>query len=155
MADHIFSTDERSAYYQQFQAQQTIMESVIRQKVLKDGNDATDVVVHGSGLNWNAEGITQAAHIADWSVGSGSFRCLEDSTDKYIECVTGGTLLLKGVDLSGLTGNGYIQELAGDLSGDAGGTIAAASNVSWAQNILTLTMTTGQKLRSLAIRRGA
>ncbi len=155
IADHIFSSVERAAYYQQSQAQQIIMEQVMRQKVLKDGSDAADVVVSDSGLNWNAEGTTQTAHIADWSVGSGSFRCLEDSTGKYLECVSNGTLLLKGVDLSALTGNGYIQELAGDLSGDAGGTIAAASNVAWATNIITLTLTAGQKLRSIVIRRAA
>jgi len=118
---------------------------------------SNDVSLNEDGTNWNADGVTKSAGDwvgENWRVDSGSFRIKEDATGKYLDCVTNGTIIFEGVDLSELIGNGYIRTLTGDLSGDASDTIANATNVTWANNKLTLTLTAGQVLRSIIITRG-
>ncbi len=149
---HVLNNAERAALYSDFQRLKTQMKSLVNFR--DDGSDRA-VFFRDDGTNWNADGITHSEHIADYSIDSGSFRCKEDSTGKYLESVTSGAISFQGVELSSLTGNGYIRNLQGDLSGDEGGTVAAASAVAWAGNILTLTMTAGQKLRGITITRGA
>jgi hypothetical protein len=110
----------------------------------------SNVLINISGRNWDADGTTQTVKIGDFRIASGSFKSLEDSTGKYIECVTNGSLLVN-LKLSEFAGNGYIQRIDGDLSSDAGGTVDAASNVAHSGNVTTITMTAGQKIRNLTI----
>jgi len=117
-----------------------------------------DVFFSEDGTNWNADGVTKNTGDwvgENWRVDSGTFRAKEDATGKYLDCVTNGDITFEGVDLSGLIGNGYIRTLTGDLSDDAEDTIANATNVAWADNKLTLTLTAGQVLRSIIITREA
>lgn len=84
-------------------------------------------------------------------IDSGSFEIKEDATSKYLECTASGNISYVGIDLSSYYENGWIKQLDGDLSGDAGGTVDDATNVAFTNGILTLTMTTGQKIRNLVI----
>jgi len=110
---------------------------------------------YDNGLNWNADSVIQADHLAGYTIDSGTFRVKEDATGKYIDCVTNGTITFEGVNLGDLVGNGYIKTLTGDLSGDSGDTVDNASNVAWILDKLTLTMTAGQVLRNILITRGS
>ena len=84
-------------------------------------------------------------------INSGTFELKEDSTGKYFECQINGTFSYGGVDLSAFSGNGWVKTLTGDLSGDEGDTVDNATNVAYSGGKLTVTMTTGQKLRELII----
>ncbi len=151
----ILTSAERADLYTEFSSAQTQREQAHKNKAIVEGSADADVLFFDTGLNWNADGVTQSLYVADYRIGSGSFRVREDTTGKYIECVTNGAMLYEGVDLSGPAGNGYISKLTGDLSGDQGGTIAAASAVAWAGNVLSLTMTAGQVYREMMVTRGA
>ena len=114
-----------------------------------------DTLVSDDLLNANADGVTQTVFIDQYRINSGTFRNKEDATGKYRECVTDGSISLEGIDLSDIVGNGYIKELEGDLSGDAGDTIANATNVAYASNKVTLSLTAGQVFRKLLLTRGS
>jgi hypothetical protein len=106
-----------------------------------------DVFFYDSGDNWPSDNITQTQHISDYTIESGSFRGSQDSSGDYLECVSGGSFSLYGIDLENLIENGYISEISGDLSGDAGGTVSSAASIFWSNNKLIFTMTGGQKVR--------
>lgn len=85
---------------------------------------------------------------------AGTFSNAEDATGVHLRCVTNGTISTV-VDLDDFIGNGYILRADGDLSGDAGDTVAAATNIAYANGRITLTMTAGQKIYNLTIQKGA
>lgn len=145
------SEDRRNQEWVNFQKFQNITRPLIIKR-----DDATDMIVSDDATNWNADGVVFSADQAmyDYQVESGSFKCLEDSTGKYIECVSSGSFALP-VNLSIFTGSGYLRTVLGDLSGDQGGTVDAASAFFWADNLLSIAMTTGQKLRGYTIVSGA
>jgi len=99
-----------------------------------------------------ADGTTQLP--AGWTSSTGSHKTNEDSTGKYIECVTSGVVQYKSVDLSGYEGNGYIFKIDGDFSSDVDKTVDSSTNVSFANNTVSVTMTSGQKLRNIGIQKG-
>ena len=114
---------------------------------------ARQVVFNEDMVNQNADEVTYSAntHFENGVfINSGSFRVKEDSTSKYIECVTNGTISYDA-DLSDYIGNGYVKILQGDLSTDQGDTVDNASSLSFSGNKLTITMTANQKLRKLII----
>ena len=150
----VLTAAERAAERAEFLSAKTQMEQPHKNKAIVEGSANSDVLFYDSGLDWNADGVTQSAFVDGYRIGGGTFRVKEDATGKYIECVTNGTILYDGIDLSAPVGNGFIRKLTGDLSGDQGGTISAASAVSWASNTITITMTSGQKYRTMAITRG-
>ena len=91
---------------------------------------------------------------SNWKIDSGTFVIAEDSTSKYISCTGNGTITFSGLGFSGYNGNGFIKKLTGDLVSDEGGTVDAATNVSFTNSRLTLTMTSGQKVRDIVIKTG-
>jgi len=150
----VITAAERDKLFDEFEHTYTLMDQPHKNKAIVEGSANSDVLFYDSGLDWNADGVTQSAFVDGYRIGGGTFRVKEDATGKYIECVTNGTILYDGIDLSAPVGNGFIRKLTGDLSGDQGGTISAASAVSWASNTITITMTSGQKYRTMAITRG-
>jgi len=85
-----------------------------------------------------------------WRIESWTFTATEDTTSKYISC-TGNWTISTIVDLNDVFENGYIKELTGDLSAQQGSTITDAASFSYANNKLSIAMTSGQKLRKLVI----
>ncbi len=85
------------------------------------------------------------------TVNSGSFLITEDATSKYLSCATGGNLSYNGVDLGVYKGNGWVDEVEGNIGFNANKTVDDAENLSYADGKLTVTMVVGQKLRSLSI----
>jgi len=115
-----------------------------------------NTIISIDGTNWNADGVSKTSGgFGDLAVGNGTFACTEDATGKKITCSVNGTLQVRGIDMSHWTGNGYVQSLTGDLSGDEGGTVDDASSLSFSSNVLTITMTAGQILRDCVITRNA
>jgi hypothetical protein len=89
----------------------------------------------------------------DLEVETGTFIREELAGGKQIRCTSNGTLKVYGVNLSEFVGNGYIQSLGGSLSADAGGTVDAASSVSFADNTITFTLTAGQTITNFVIQK--
>lgn len=88
----------------------------------------------------------------NWYVSSGAFTIAEDSDGKYLSCTTSGVIQLRGVNLNA-TGHGYIKTLTGDLSGE-GETVDDSADLSWNNNILSVSMSAGDKLYELVITYG-
>lgn len=129
-----------------------LLSQKLETRILLEPKVLNDKTLHITGLNWNATGQVQTKFIgnSDFAIGSGSFRCIEDSIGKYIECVVNGTLQVQGVNLSIFPQNGYIHRIDGDLSGNAGQTVNVSA-LSFANNVLSIPMTSGQKIRNLTI----
>jgi hypothetical protein len=70
---------------------------------------------------------------------------------KQVVALENTTLQIQGINLSEFVGNGWIKSLGGSLSAEAGQTVDAATNVSYTDNTLTITLTAGQTLTGIAI----
>ena len=99
-----------------------------------------------------ADVITQSSSLGDYTIDSGTFRYSEDSTGKYIDCVTDG-VISDSYDSESSTGNGWIKTATGELSADEGGTVDDSTYFAVSGNRLSITMTAGDKLRKLIITR--
>lgn len=71
--------------------------------------------------------------------------------ERQIVALENTTLQVNGIDLSGFTGNGWIKSLGGSLSSEAGQTVNDATNVSFTDNTLTITLTAGQTFTGIVI----
>lgn len=152
--DSIITTAERESLWQKFLNDQNILVDPVTNRGVYTGSNSQ--ILNLDGTNWDAQGTTETAFIGDFRISSGSFRCVEDSTGKYIECVTNGVLAYGGLDLSEFPGNGYIRRIDGSLTSLAGGTVDAANpTISHAGNITFIQMTAGQILRNITISRNA
>lgn len=87
----------------------------------------------------------------EWQIESGTFAIAEDATSKYISCTGNGNIVFHGADLSVYFESGWIKTLTGDLSGDQDDTVDNATSLAYSSGKLTVTMTSGQKLRELII----
>lgn len=100
-----------------------------------------------------ADGLNKVP--SGWRIDSGTFSIQEDAIGKFIQNDSNGTISFPGIELINVTGNGYIKVLTGDLATDAEGTVDAATNIAFTDNVLTVTMTSGQKLREIVITHAA
>ena len=121
-------------------------------KVQKYHNSFADVVKLAEDFRWDpvSSNLPRA-----WFTDSGTFITSEDATGKYISCSATGTASISGVDLAQYVDNGFIKEIDGDLTADAGDTVDNASSVAYANDKLTLTMNTGEKVRNIIITEAA
>jgi hypothetical protein len=121
------------------------------------GQSYHNMIVSWDATNMPADGqsFTSGLIDLDLEVATGTFIREEVAGGKQIRCTSNGTLKVYGVNLSEFIGNGYIQSLGGSLSADAGGTVDAASSVSFADNTITITMTAGQTLTNFIIQKEA
>ena len=120
----------------------------ILSKAVEYHNPFAKFVILDEKLEFDSVGSTRPRGT---QIDSGSFGVKEDVTSKYLECTASGDISYVGIDLSSHFENGWIKQLDGDLSGDAGGTVDDATNVAFANGKVTITMTTGQKVRNVAI----
>ena len=102
----------------------------------------------------DSRSYTTGMYLENWQVSSGTFTVNEDSTGTYIECTGNGVIQYKGIDFSMYKENGFIKKIVGDISSDQGVTVDTAVNVAFASNVLSVTLTTGQKLYELVITKG-
>ncbi len=120
-----------------------------------NGTYSAYFVAHTTG---SANAITLYRYLPagnDYELEYWSFKEVLSPVQKSIACVTAGDIQIQGIDLSAVVDNGYIKQLDGDLSSDAGDTIDNASNVAYASNVVTISMTAGQVLRNCLITRGS
>jgi len=128
---------------------------VLSEQEIKDeyNKGAEQVLFIDNNSDAPADGITQSSALGSYRIESGTFRYSEDSTGKYIDCVTNGVISDSyGVD--GSTGNGWVKTATGDLSGDEGDTVDNSTAFAVSGGRLSITMTAGDKLRILVITRG-
>ena len=114
---------------------------------------AKQVLLTDNCSDYGADGITQSNHIGVYTINSGAFKVSEDSTSKYIECVSNGVIETPYDNLDSYE-NGYLKIVDGDLLGDEGSTVDDASAFAVSGTVLQITMTAGQKLRKFEIERG-
>lgn len=131
--------------------------SITDEKIQSDWNKVADLVIFNGGMfNQLPDGITHSTgeYLDKWYISSGTFVVKEDSIGKYIECLGNGVIQYKGINFSMYYENGFVKKLVGDLSSDQGKSVDDATNVAWANNELSVTFTTGQKLYELVISKG-